>query len=297
MFVIPEQEEKYQLRLLSGAQGEEGAALTLLFALRGETALSVAGLEQTRLTPDLPALIADGVPFRTGPAREGDLLQLRFGLCRCAAPGFTVSDLKKTSPAFAELLLSQRQVLRFRDAHTLLAGAIRCASACAGLDERARKAALSIVSAYILLLAADAVQAEAVNLHAGNCHVRKALKYMHDHFTQSIRADDIARAVGIHPGHLHRLFYEQTGKRVNEYLVSLRMEKAKLLLIGSSLSVTDISAAVGMSSQQYFNRVFKAYAGVTPQGFRGVFNITCDYSKAVRQYYTETCPTIGPERA
>ena len=86
----------------------------------------------------------------------------------------------------------------------------------------------------------------------------------------------IAAAAGIHPGHLHRLFGEQTGKSINALLRSLRIDRAKQMLLSGSLPAEAIALAAGFSSRPYFHRVFKAQTGLSPGEFRSAFNITCD---------------------
>lgn len=92
-----------------------------------------------------------------------------------------------------------------------------------------------------------------------------------------ITTEDIARAAGVHVGHLHRLFAEQTGSHPGQYLNSLRMEKARFLLARTDLSMLSISKLCGIATQQYFSRCFKRCSGVTPQEYRRTYAVTCDY--------------------
>ncbi|AIQ46160.1 AraC family transcriptional regulator [Paenibacillus sp. FSL R7-0273] len=99
-------------------------------------------------------------------------------------------------------------------------------------------------------------------------YVRRAVEFLHQNYDRSIQASEIAAAVSVHPGYLHRIFKAQTGRTLTDYLNLLRMEKAKMLLGQSEIPVAEIADYVGISSRQYFHLLFKKYAGVTPVEYR-----------------------------
>jgi YesN/AraC family two-component response regulator len=102
----------------------------------------------------------------------------------------------------------------------------------------------------------------------GVIHVKKALRYIHQHYDRDIHIRDIAEAVNVHPGYLHRIFKSSKGCTINEYLVRVRMEKAKSLLSNTDIKITDISGYVGINSRQYFAAAFKNYTGLSPSQYR-----------------------------
>jgi len=59
-------------------------------------------------------------------------------------------------------------------------------------------------------------------------------------------------------------------KNFSYYLNELRVEKAKQLLVDTKIKVNDVSRQVGYSNDEYFNKVFKKYTGVTPLKFRNL---------------------------
>jgi len=69
--------------------------------------------------------------------------------------------------------------------------------------------------------------------------------------------------------YLSRLFKEQTGIGLLDYLNRCRLEKAKILLQNERFSINDISTQVGFVNSNGFIRTFKKYEGVTPGKFRG----------------------------
>ena len=56
----------------------------------------------------------------------------------------------------------------------------------------------------------------------------------------------------------------------NNYLTNLRIRRAKLLLVQTSLSVTDIAAQCGYADRNYFARLFKKHTDMTPTEFRTI---------------------------
>jgi AraC family transcriptional regulator len=68
--------------------------------------------------------------------------------------------------------------------------------------------------------------------------------------------------------HLSRIFAATTGVTIEKYLIRLRMEKAKELLMQDELSIAEISEMLGYSSQQIFSTQFKKETGRTPGKYK-----------------------------
>ena len=64
------------------------------------------------------------------------------------------------------------------------------------------------------------------------------------------------------------LFRQTTGTTINHYLTTIRMEKAKELLMDLSNKLYDVSYAVGYMNPSYFSRQFKKYTGLLPSEYR-----------------------------
>lgn len=60
------------------------------------------------------------------------------------------------------------------------------------------------------------------------------------------------------------------GKGFLSYLTGYRITQAKLLLKHTSMSIIDISSAVGFKTQSYFSKTFKAMTGMTPRQYRSL---------------------------
>lgn len=98
--------------------------------------------------------------------------------------------------------------------------------------------------------------------------VLKALEYIGRNYKEDIQLKDIAEAVGLTPVYFHNLFRSAVGKTPREYLQERRLEAAKELLAGSDMSLVNVAAECGFSSQAYFTAVFKRNCGATPLAYR-----------------------------
>jgi len=99
-------------------------------------------------------------------------------------------------------------------------------------------------------------------------YISKSIAYIHQNYDRNIQAKDIAEAVNLHHGYLHRIFRAQTGRTLTEYLTELRLSKAKMLLTETDVPIEDICDYIGVGSRQYFHALFKKHTNVTPVQYR-----------------------------
>jgi two-component system, response regulator YesN len=97
--------------------------------------------------------------------------------------------------------------------------------------------------------------------------VAAAKKYIQTNYTKEINLDEIANHVAISSFYLSRIFSKSEGMTYKDYLIKLRMEKAKQLLSEGRKSIKEISIEVGYLDQNYFSRAFKKYFHKSPKEF------------------------------
>ena len=127
---------------------------------------------------------------------------------------------------------------------------------------------------YIVLVIVCAAEESERFESTGNRHVRSALHWIQQHYMSNLNTAEIAEHVGIHPGHLHRLFYAELGIHIRDYILQRRMEHVRFLLVHTDFPVSEIAQLAGISSQHYLSRMFKKTTGMTPSAFRQCYNIT-----------------------
>jgi AraC family transcriptional regulator len=98
--------------------------------------------------------------------------------------------------------------------------------------------------------------------------VRKAISSMRARYFDPITLTELASEVYVSPFHFSRIFAKATGVTPGRYLTALRMFEAKLLLLTTSLTVSDIVCSVGYSSVGTFTSRFTRAVGMTPTQYR-----------------------------
>jgi len=98
--------------------------------------------------------------------------------------------------------------------------------------------------------------------------VRKAMAYIHSHYTHPLTRQDIAHYVGMSEDYLTHCFRQELGATPMDYLNRYRVLQARRLLVESDKSITNIALEVGFSSSSYFSRVFRKEVGQTPEEYR-----------------------------
>ena len=98
--------------------------------------------------------------------------------------------------------------------------------------------------------------------------VERIKAYMEKHYQDDITREDIEELVHLNRDYINRVFKEETGYTLMEYIQFFRIQVAKKWLLESRESVTAISTRVGYDSPAYFSKVFKKWTGVTPVAYR-----------------------------
>lgn len=98
--------------------------------------------------------------------------------------------------------------------------------------------------------------------------LKKVEGYIHDHLSSDVSLQAIADYVHFHPVYLSKLYKQETGEALSEYIHRVRMEKAVYMLRETECKVYEIAKQIGYEST-YFNKVFKKQFQMTPQEFRG----------------------------
>lgn len=98
--------------------------------------------------------------------------------------------------------------------------------------------------------------------------VQKCCDYIEMNLGEKIRASDLAALAGYSEYYITRKFKEETGYFINDYLKFARMERAKLLLQSTDLSILEIAGQLGFATRSYFSQAFREITGMTPTQFR-----------------------------
>ena len=100
------------------------------------------------------------------------------------------------------------------------------------------------------------------------------LNYIDDHFSEDFPMTVLAELAGVSSQHLCRIFKETMHMRPTEYVTYRRISEAKLLLLHTNTSVSEIGIRCGFTDAGYFSTVFKRCEGMSPAEYRKNINHT-----------------------
>ncbi len=99
-------------------------------------------------------------------------------------------------------------------------------------------------------------------------YVRKVVKYVQLKYNEQIHVEEIAAMFGLNRSYLSRLFKEATGRTIQDYILSCRMNEAKSYLSSKQYSIQYVAYAVGYNDTFTFSKAFKRYTGLSPSEFK-----------------------------
>ncbi|CAM3804761.1 response regulator transcription factor [Cohnella lubricantis] len=104
--------------------------------------------------------------------------------------------------------------------------------------------------------------------NSGNPKHKKAvdfmIRYIHEHYAEDLTLEEFAKQLYISKNYLNQLFKKVTGETLTNYIIRVRIEKAKSLLFEGNHLIYEVAEMVGYQNVPYFTTLFKKYCGVTP---------------------------------
>lgn len=97
----------------------------------------------------------------------------------------------------------------------------------------------------------------------------KCINYIYSHLHTRITLDNLAAEAALSPSYLSKLFKQELGMTVSEYIEHQKIETAKNMLLYSDYSPSEISTILGFPSQSYFTERFRKATGTTPKKYPG----------------------------
>lgn len=99
--------------------------------------------------------------------------------------------------------------------------------------------------------------------------------YVSEHLSRDITLKEVAGRFAYSPNYFGLLFKEQVGVSFNDFVVGLRMERAKDMLQSQQFKIYEVADQVGYKSLTYFTRMFKKAFGMTPGDYKKQGVKTC----------------------
>ncbi|MEZ4362806.1 MAG: AraC family transcriptional regulator [Kofleriaceae bacterium] len=106
---------------------------------------------------------------------------------------------------------------------------------------------------------------QVVRSAGGGRGVERAVRHLQENFAEPTDVDQLARMVGMSASTLHRSFKEVTALTPIQYLKTIRLHRARALMLSAGLTAGEAAYRVGYQSQSQFSREFKRLFGATPR--------------------------------
>lgn len=100
--------------------------------------------------------------------------------------------------------------------------------------------------------------------------ILKLLRNIEKNYSKDLNLKEISETYNINSIYLGQLFQKETGILFSDYLNNFRVNKAKNLLVETSLKAAEIGELVGYANKNYFYRKFKDIVGITPSEWRKI---------------------------
>lgn len=123
-------------------------------------------------------------------------------------------------------------------------------------------------TSYLLGLFYSAQQAQpAAQAHQSNA-IESAISHIHAEFARDLNMKQLAEEIGVSYSWFRSTFVAHTGLSPHQYLLELRLVRARNLLAETNLSVKEIAMQTGFEDEHYFSRLFRRKMNLTPGQFR-----------------------------
>ena len=265
---------------------------SLLCAMTGSCTLITAGRE-IRLVGSRMAFLSGSLRYQMKDASPDlSVSRLDFSTDSGGIYSYGLTQLEQQFGRVRSLLENHGACVEFEDSGTVVLSSLRNLLSFASFPPEQRDLQTTLTLCTILGGISAATDEETARRRCFSPRVRKAMDYIDSNYMFGISTEDIARVAGVHVGHLHRIFPEETGMRIGEYLTYLRIERAKTLLMHTDIPSASIATRIGIRSQQYFCRLFKKETGMSPQEYRKSYALTCHYDP---RFYPAPIVGSGPE--
>lgn len=102
--------------------------------------------------------------------------------------------------------------------------------------------------------------------------IQVSINYMNQHFGEKITIEFLSKLTNMSESNFNRTFKRETGVSPIEYLINIRLKKAKKLLREKNINITEISLKCGFYSLSHFSSCFAKQFGISPSDYQSYFN-------------------------
>lgn len=142
-----------------------------------------------------------------------------------------------------------------------------------GRGEGYQQAALAHLTLLLIDLARLAGDVVGDLRRSGEPVLAEAFAVIDRRHTEPLSLRDVAREVGMTPGHLTTIVRRRTGRTVQEWIIERRMAQARNLLSETDIPIQEVARRVGIADPGYFSRLFRRTHGSSPRSWRNYIGL------------------------
>lgn len=139
------------------------------------------------------------------------------------------------------------------------------------INSKDSQTSLPLVNEFLHLVISDALSAYSQKRTVTTDFVDDIRVYLNTHYQEDLTLEKLADMVYMNKYHLARKFKDRTGLSPINYLIQVRMNNAKRMLLDTNLTVKAIAQRCGYSDAAYFNYFFRKNFGITPIQYRNLY--------------------------
>lgn len=124
------------------------------------------------------------------------------------------------------------------------------------------------LSSLLTLLMQESWNPENSTVSKKRMELAAVKSYLDEHYIERITLDELEVRFFINKYYLLKIFKENYGSTISNYLIAKRITRAKQLLRFTKLTIDEIGCEVGMDGAGYFSRMFKKAEGISPKEYR-----------------------------
>lgn len=127
---------------------------------------------------------------------------------------------------------------------------------------------LETLELYMIKLIKDIIETITLYKESRNQkNVNMVKDYIKEKYAEEISLNEVANYVGLSPFYLSRCFKRLVGISFKDYLIKIRIDKAKSLIRGTGKTIKEVAYEVGYTDPNYFSKAFKKVVGISPKEF------------------------------
>ena len=101
--------------------------------------------------------------------------------------------------------------------------------------------------------------------------IETVISYINTNYKNKITNSILAKLTGYHEYHLNRIFKKQVGITIHKFIMQVRINEAKKLLMTTDIPIYSIAEATGFNSDTHLSNCFKTYFGYSPIEYKNNF--------------------------